>query len=79
MTAIVDLRDGERMISGSYDKKLNIYGLNQGGKLLYDLPTNKSAVTGIVLTHKGSKMVSIGLDNTLRIHKILQFFCLNII
>ena len=48
VTAIVDLQDGENMLSGSYDKKINIYDLKQG-KLSYNLPANKCSVTGIVL------------------------------
>lgn len=71
VTCIVDLGDGLHMASGSYDKKINIYNLQQG-QVAYNLPTNKSSVTGIVLSARGSKMVSCGLDNSLNVWQIVR-------
>ena len=71
MTAIVDLLDGQSMVSGSYDKKINIYNLKTG-KISYNLPTNKSSVTGIVLNSTATKMVSCGLDNSLNVWQIIR-------
>lgn len=71
MTAIVDLEDGQSIVSGSYDKRINVYNLISG-RIAYNLPTNKSSVTGIVLNCKGSKMISCGLDNTLNVWQIVR-------
>lgn len=57
--------------SGSYDKKINIYNLAQG-KVAYNLPTNKSSVAGIILSARGTKMVSCGLDNSLNVWQIAR-------
>lgn len=59
------------MATGSYDKKINIYNLNEN-RLVYNLPTNKSSVTGIVLSSRGTKMVSCGLDNSLNVWQIVR-------
>jgi len=37
VTGIVDLQDGVHFVSAGYDKKLNIYSLEQG-KLVYEAP-----------------------------------------
>lgn len=71
VTCILDLGDGLHIASGSYDKKINIYNLQQG-KVAYNLPTNKSSVTGIVLSARGTKMVSCGLDNSLNVWQIVR-------
>lgn len=71
VTAIVDLLDGQSIVSGSYDKKINIYNLKTG-KISYNLPTNKSSVTGIVLNRDATKMVSCGLDNSLNVWQIIR-------
>lgn len=71
VTAIVDLLDGQSMVSGSYDKKINVYNLKTG-KISYNLPTNKSSVTGIVLNNTANKMVSCGLDNSLNVWQIIR-------
>lgn len=52
------------MISGSYDKSINIYNLNSEGKMIYNLPINKTAVTAILLNCNNSKMISCGLDDS---------------
>jgi WD40 repeat protein len=71
VTSIVDLQDNRSLISGSYDKTLNVYSLNEG-KILYNLPVNKTQVTNILLNSNGSKMVSCGLDNSLSVWKIVR-------
>jgi WD40 repeat protein len=71
VTCILDLGDGVHIASGSYDKKINVYSLLQG-KVAYNLPTNKSSVTGIVLSSRGTKMVSCGLDNSLNVWQIVR-------
>lgn len=63
ISAIVDLNDNRSLISGSYDKSINIYNLNSEGKMLFNLPINKTAVTSILLNCNNSKMISCGLDD----------------
>lgn len=72
VTAIVDLQDNRSLVSGSYDKTINIYNLNNEGKLLYNLPVNKTSVTAILLNCNGSKMVSCGLDDTLNVWQVVR-------
>ena len=70
VTAIVDLQDNKSLISGSYDKAINVYNLNDEGKLLFNLPVNKSSVTAILMNCKGDKLVTCGLDDTLSVYNI---------
>lgn len=42
VTAIVDLMDNRSLISGSYDKTINVYNLNSEGQFLFNLPANKT-------------------------------------
>lgn len=72
VTSLVDLRDNRSLISGSYDKTINIYNLNNEGKLIYNLPANKTQVTNILLNSNGSKLVSSGLDNSLSVWKVVR-------
>jgi len=60
------------MISGSYDKTINVYNLNNEGRILYNLPVNKTSVTAIILNSNASKMVSCGLDDTLNVWQIVR-------
>ena len=62
MTAIQCLKDGDSIISGSYDKKLCVYSLSDK-KLKYTLPSNKSSIIGISLNSTGSKLISCSLEN----------------
>lgn len=72
VTAIACLRDGEHMISGSYDKKLCIYSFHEQ-RPKYTLPSNKSSVTAISLNSDGTKMISCGLeDKMLNIWQIVR-------
>ena len=70
VTAIVDLLDGQNIVSGSYDKKINVYNI-KNGKTTYSVP-NKASVTGIVLNNVATKMISCGLDNTLSVWNIIR-------
>jgi WD40 repeat protein len=71
VTSIVDLCDGQTIVSGSYDKKINIYSYRKDS-LLYNLPNNKSSVTGIILNSSRNKMISCGLDNCLYVWSIVR-------
>lgn len=72
MTAIVDLQDNRSLISGSYDKTINVYDLNDSGKLRFNLPVNKTSVTAIILNCTGNKMISCGLDDTLNVWQVVR-------
>ena len=72
ISAIVDLNDNRSMISGSYDKNINIYNLNNEGKMLYNLPINKTPVTAILLNCNNSKMISCGLDDSVNVWQIVR-------
>ncbi len=71
MTSIVDLQDNQSLVSGSYDKKINIYNLLTG-KISFNLPANKSSVTGIILNNVGNKMISCGLDSYLTVWQVVR-------
>ena len=72
VTSIVDMMDGRSLVSGSYDKSINVYNLGSEGKLDFTLPNNKSSVTGILLNCNGTKLVSCGLDNTLNVWQVAR-------
>jgi WD40 repeat protein len=71
VTSIVDLQDNQSLVSGSYDKKINIYNLLTG-KISFNLPANKSSVTGIILNNVGNKMISCGLDSYLTVWQVVR-------
>ena len=63
--------DGYTFLSASYDKKINVYDLNSG-KIKYNLPINKSSVTGIMINVSGEKIISCGLDSNISIWKVIR-------
>ena len=62
VTSIVDLCDGQTLVSGSYDKKINVYNYKKSA-LLFSLPNNKSSVTSMLLNSARNKLVSCGFDS----------------
>lgn len=72
VTAIVDLQDNRSILSGSYDKTINVYSLNEEGKMLFNLPVNKTSVTAVLLSCNGNKLISCGLDDTVSIYQIMR-------
>jgi len=68
VTSIVDLDDGENLVTGSYDKKINLYNYERGQVI--SSYSNKSAVTSIVITSDRKKLVSAGLDNSMQVWNI---------
>jgi WD40 repeat protein len=71
VTSILDLGDGQTLISGSYDKKINVYNYKKS-LLMYNLANNKSSVTGIIINGNRTKLLSCGLDNTLYVWNIIR-------
>lgn len=69
VTSIVDLADGCHLITGSYDKKINLYNFVKG-QMVFTLSNNKTSVTGIVMTADKSRLATSGLDNGLTIWRI---------
>jgi WD40 repeat protein len=62
VTSIVDLGDGQTIISGSYDKKINIYNYKTS-TLIESVKENKSSVFSLVLNSSKTKLVAGVLDN----------------
>ena len=62
VSAILDLKDHQHIMSGSYDKKLNIYNV-ESRKFEYTLPANKTEITGAVINKSGRKVVTCGLQD----------------
>jgi WD40 repeat protein len=71
VTSIVDLNDGRNIVSGSYDKKINIYDYRRSETIL-SLDENNSAVACMTLTGDNSKIVSSGLDSSISVWKIFR-------
>jgi WD40 repeat protein len=69
VTAIVDLEDGRHLVTGSYDKKINLFS-HAKGKAVSSLNNNKTSVTSMVMTSDRSRLISSGLDNSLSIWTI---------
>jgi len=72
VTSIVDLRDNRSLISGSFDRTINVYDLNNEGQILYNLPVNKTQVSALLLNCNGNKLISCGLDNSLSVWKVVR-------
>lgn len=72
VTSILDLQDNRSLISGSYDKTINVYNLNNEGRVLFNLPVNKSSVTALLLNSNGNKLVSCGLDDSLNVWQVVR-------
>lgn len=72
MTAIVDLQDNRSLISGSYDKTINVYNLNEDGKMVFNLPANRASVTSVLMNCNGNKLITCGLDDTVSVHQIMR-------
>lgn len=59
------------MISGSYDKKINLYNIKDS-TLLYSLPNNKSPVAAMVMNASKNKLISTGLDGKIYVWNITR-------
>ena len=71
VTSIVDLEDGRHLVTGSYDKKINLFS-HAKGKVLSSLNNNKTSVTSMIMTSDKAKLVSSGLDNSLSVWTIVR-------
>lgn len=71
VTAIVDLEDGRHLVTGSYDKKINLFS-HAKGKIITTLSNNKTSVTSMVMTSDKRRVVSSGLDNSLSVWTIIR-------
>lgn len=70
MTCIVDLEDGEHLVTGSYDKQILLFN-HWSGQILAS-HNNKSNVTSIVLTSDKKKLVSACLESSLLVWNIIR-------
>lgn len=71
VTAIVDLEDGRHLVTGSYDKKINLFS-HAKGKVMATLSNNKTSVTSMVMTSDKLRLVSSGLDSSLSVWSIIR-------
>ena len=71
VTSIVDLCDGQTLVSGSYDKKINVYNYKRSS-LLFSLPNNKSSVTSMLLNAARNKLISCGFDSMMFVWNIVR-------
>lgn len=72
VTSLADLLDGRSLISGSYDRSIHVYDLDQQGQLSFTLTANKVAVSEIVISCDGARAVSCGLDDSLHVWQIVR-------
>ena len=59
LTSIVDLEDGQHLLTGSYDKKINLFNYQHGE--VVSSYNNKSGITCMVLTNDKQKIVTSSL------------------
>ena len=69
VVALAGLSDGNTLISGSYDKEICIWNVNQA-KIVQKLSGHDNSITSIILTREKNRFVSAGLDNMVNIWKI---------
>ena len=62
VTSILDLGDSQTMVSGSYDKKVNVYN-HRTGLFQYSLPNSKSSVFGLSINCDKTKLI-VGVIDT---------------
>lgn len=70
VTSIIDLDDGEHLLTGSYDKKINLFNHRRGE--VVSSYNNKSGVTCMVMTSDKQKVVTSGLENSMNVWKIVS-------
>ena len=71
VTAIVDLEDGRHLVTGSYDKKINLFS-HAKSKVITTLSNNKTSVTSMIMTSDKMRLVSSGLDSSLSVWSIVR-------
>lgn len=69
VVALAGLSDGNTLISGSYDKEICIWNVNQA-KIVQKLSGHDNSITSIILSREKNRFVSAGLDNMVNIWKI---------
>ncbi|HAB19656.1 MAG TPA: WD40 repeat domain-containing protein [Verrucomicrobiales bacterium] len=67
--------DGQRIISGSWDKKLKVWDLERG-ELLRTLEGHSDAVSAVALTPDGRRIISSFADSTLKVWDLESGECL---
>lgn len=70
LTCILDLEDNQHLLTGSYDKKINLFNHHRGE--VVSSYNNKSGITCMVLTSDRQRVVSSGLESTLNIWAIVS-------
>ena len=69
VTSILDLNDGYHLLTGSYDKKINLFNFVKG-QIVYTLNNNKTSVTRMLLNADNTRLITSGLDCGLSVWKV---------
>ena len=70
LTSIVDLLDGCHLATAGYDKRIIVYDYIRG-QSAFDVNSNKSSISSMVICNQSRKLISAGMDFTLCIWNIL--------
>lgn len=70
VTCILDMEDGEHLLTGSYDKKINLFNHRRGEVI--SSYNNKSGLTSLVLTSDHRHVVSSGLEHSIIVWNIIS-------
>jgi WD40 repeat protein len=71
VTGIVDLQDDTHILSAGYDKKLNVYSLEQG-KQVFSAPQSESPITALAINKTGNKVIGCGLEKALYVWGVVR-------
>lgn len=69
VTSILDLEDGYHLLTGSYDKKINLFNFVKG-QIVHSLDSNKTSVTRMLMSADKLRLITSGLDCGLSVWKI---------
>lgn len=78
VTSIVDMCDGQTLVSGSYDKKINVYNYKKSA-VKFSLPNNRSSVTSMLLNSSRNKLISCGFDSMMFVWAITRDQVLHVV
>jgi WD40 repeat protein len=69
VTSVLDLEDGYHLLTGSYDKKINLFNFVKG-QIVHSLDSNKTSVTRMLMNADKLRLITSGLDCGLTVWKI---------
>jgi WD40 repeat protein len=71
VTCIVDLQDSSNLVTGSFDRKINIFSYRRG-VVIFTVNSCKAGITCMGLTSDKHRLISSLLDNSIAIWKITR-------